>query len=281
MFLWTATNTLLHYAMLLGLLMSVGTVITSALFRFPLQRVRAQRFATLAIAASIMSFALKAVELTGEWQSVIDTDLLALIWATPVGTALALRVVGLTMLLFAGNATPFGAVLGAVGSILAIASFPYVGHTSTSEHFWLPMVLAVHVGAAAIWIGVLTPLKNMLADTDSYTDGYQLAVGFGAFASWSVPLLLALGAVLAYTQLGSIRALFTEPYGWALLLKTALVASLLALAAWNKLRLVPGLSENNRSAADALIASINKEWIAVHAIVLTTAYLSTSVTPPG
>ena len=70
-----------------------------------------------------------------------------------------------------------------------------------------------------------------------------------------------------------------SPYGALFAVKLALFASLLGLAAFNKLRLVPALRAGDAVAAARLRRSIGLEFAVVLAILVTTATLTTIASP--
>nr|WP_255775280.1 CopD family protein [Microbulbifer sediminum] len=99
---------------------------------------------------------------------------------------------------------------------------------------------------------------------------------FGQLASWLVALLAACGTWVLYSLIGGFGPLVQSGYGLSMLLKLALVATVLLLAAQNKWRLVPRLP----ATAAGLSGSIRAEMLVGVAILLVTALLST-LTGPG
>ena len=96
-----------------------------------------------------------------------------------------------------------------------------------------------------------------------------------------MPVLIAAGIVMAWRLLGDPSAMTTTGYGLTLLAKIAGVAVLLGAAAHNKLRFVPAMRRGEPAAAARLRRSIAVEWLAVCAILLITATLTTLQHPPG
>ena len=68
-------------------------------FKFDRTRGLAATFAALGFFATVLSCFLRCGILTGDVVGMTGPVLLNLLWSTPVGTALALRVVGLSLLL--------------------------------------------------------------------------------------------------------------------------------------------------------------------------------------
>ncbi|MFH5774930.1 copper resistance CopC/CopD family protein [Paracoccus sp. NGMCC 1.201697] len=145
------------------------------------------------------------------------------------GLALALTAAALVAALRPGRIAA-GIALGLAG--LAAAT---TGHAATAP----PQVLmrptvALHVIAAALWIGALVPLLADLARGRA-----EALVGFSRGVPWVLALLLGSGGAIALVQLGEPEALWTTPYGRVLLVKLGLVVVLLALAAANRFWLTP------------------------------------------
>ena len=85
------------------------------------------------------------------------------------------------------------------------------------------------------------------------------------------------GLITAYRHLNPLSSLFTTPYGWALLVKLALVAAVFSLGAWNWRRQRPSLG--GEGAAISIRRSSAKE-LAVAAIVLAVTAILVSLPAP-
>ena len=83
-------------------------------FKFDRTRGLAATFAALGLFATILSFSLRGAILTGDVSGMTDPIMLNLLWSTPVGTALALRVVGLSLLLVGHFLGHIGALAGPI-----------------------------------------------------------------------------------------------------------------------------------------------------------------------
>lgn len=185
------------------------------------------------------------------------------------GFAAATALVGLA-LLFAGRLMRHrGPALAGVAAIAA--SYVVSGHTAVADPRWLAsLCLFIHILAASFWIGSLWPLLAVLRYAPE--DAPRTVVRFSALAMWLVPVLLAAGIAMAAINLGSLTALIEEPYGRLLVLKSAGVAALLGLAAWNKWRLT------QRKDWRRLAHSIRAEIVIAGCVLAITAALSQ--TPP-
>ena len=209
-----------------------------------------------------------------------DPEILGLLWNTPVGTALLLRLVGLSLLimgLFMGRA---GIWLSVLGGLIAIWSFDHVGHISGRDTMLLDLALMLHLLAIALWIGVLTPLKRLASSSNTYATAADVGHRFGIIASVTVPVLIIVGGYMGYQLAGSFSALTGTGYGQALLIKVLLVGGLLGLAAANKLRFIPALRSGDPVAAKHLSNSLSVEWLFILVVLSTTAVLTTHLTLP-
>ena len=268
------------FALYLGVMTSAGTVIATLMFRLDRTRGLAVAFAVLGLMATILAFSLRGANLTGNVSGMIDPEMLGLLWTTPVGTALLLRLVGLCLLitgLFMGRVGTWVSVLGGV---IAIWSFDHVGHVSGRDTMLLDVALTLHLLAVALWIGVLTPLKRLASLSGTYALAADVGHRFGVVASVTVPVLFIVGGYMGYELVGSLEALISTGYGQALSIKMLLVGLLLGLAAANKLRFIPALRDGDPAAANHLSKSISVEWLVIFAVLATTAVLTTNLTLP-
>ena len=268
------------FALYLGVMTAAGTVIATLMFRLDRTRGLAVAFAVLGLVATILAFSLRGANLTGGVSGMTDPEMLGLLWTTPVGTALLLRLVGLGLLiagLFLGR---FGIWVSVLGGIIAIWSFDHVGHVSGREIALLDIALTLHLLAVSLWIGVLTPLKRLASSSATYAAVADVGHRFGVVAMITVPALIIAGGYMGYELVGSLEALSTTGYGQALIIKVLLVGLLLGLAAANKLRFIPAVRAGNPAAATHLSKSISVEWLVILAVLGTTAVLTTNLTLP-
>jgi hypothetical protein len=169
-------------------------------------------------------------------------------------------------------------MLGAAGALTVAASFAFTGHTVRLESPVLSALLVFHLLAAAFWTGSFIPLIRASRGANVAATR-ELMLAFSAVAVVLVPGLVAAGATIAWFLIGDLPALVTTPYGLALSAKMTLVAGMLALAAVNKWRLVPGLSTGAAAMARLRRSIALEAALALAVIVATTAL--TSVSPIG
>jgi putative copper resistance protein D len=146
----------------------------------------------------------------------------------------------------------------------------------------------VHLLAAGIWVGALASLLWMLATAqeDSTAASHQALAGFASVGTASVALVMASGLINSWLLVGpqNLLSLGTTLYGQLLLIKLALFAGMVALAAGNRFRLTPALA-NARTPGDArhalqrLRLSLTLETFAAVAILGLVAWLG-SLEPP-
>ena len=149
------------FLLYLGVITAAGTVMAALVFKLDRTRGLAATFAALGLFATILSFSLRGANLTGDVSGMTDPMMLNLLWSTPVGTALALRLVGLSLLLVGLFLGRIGAWASVLGGLIALFSFTQIGHISGSEAAFMEVTLMLHLLAIALWIGVLTPLNRL------------------------------------------------------------------------------------------------------------------------
>ena len=268
------------FTLYLGVMTSAGTVMAMLMFRLERTRGLAMTFAVLGIVAAILAFSLRGANLTGDVSGLTDPEMLKLLWTTPVGTALLLRLVGLSLLIAGLLMGRVGTWVSVLGGVIAIWSFDQVGHVSGLETTLLDLALMLHLLAVALWIGVLTPLKRLASSSSTYASAADVGHRFGVVASASVPVLIIVGGYMGYQLVGSFTALVGTSYGQAMIIKVLLVGLLLGLAAANKLRFIPALRTGDPAVANHLSKSISVEWIVILAVLGMTAILTTNLTLP-
>lgn len=284
--IWAFHSIISKFALYLGILFAAGTVFYTFLFETEKSkssfssRFAILVFASVGIVASFVTYGIQAARLTGEAASMLDPEMLGILWETPVGTVLVMRVLGLLFLLGCPFTGTIGKVLGVIGSILALASFTQIGHVTNIALITPQILLFIHLIGIALWVGILLPLFKLSSDVDLITTTGGIAHQFGKIASGFVPILLIAGGWLAFELVSSIQNLFFTGYGQTLLAKITLVVALLGLAAANKLRFVPALIAMNATALNHLRSSVRFEIILVFLVLIMIAILTSVLTLP-
>jgi len=234
----------------------------------------------VAIAASVARVLLTAASIASDAAGMLDARLLAMVWHGGEGRAAALRAGGLLLAIPALARGGRGGWLAIAGAAVAATSFAWVGHVRAAAQAAAPLVLGIHVLAVAFWLGALGPLAIEARRREPRALG-AVAARFGRIAMVVVGALLAAGAALLWILLGSFSELWTSAYGALACMKIACVAGLLALAAWNKLRLVPRVVAGDPLAVRSLRRSVGAEMLVAGLILLITAALTTLAGPPS
>jgi copper resistance protein D len=114
---------------------------------------------------------------------------------------------------------------------------------------------AVHLAAAGVWLGALVPFLYLLRARslpESFSAAAERLVAFHNVGLIAVLLLVATGVVNSWFLVGSPARMFDTTYGQVLVIKLALFAGMLALAAGNRLRHVPALTRQLSGDEDAM-----------------------------
>ncbi len=153
---------------------------------------------------------------------------------------------------------------------------------------WASLVNPVHVLAAGLWIGTLFVL--VVAGLSALLKHEPTKARRGAIAADMVngfsPLALSMGAVVvifglitAWKHLHHVSALWTTPYGYALMVKLVFVATVFALGAWNWRRQRPTLG--SEGAAASIRRSGTAELMVAAIVLMITAILVSLPSPKG
>jgi putative copper export protein len=153
---------------------------------------------------------------------------------------------------------------------------------------WASLVNPIHVLAAGLWIGTLFVL--VVAGLSALLKHEPTRARRGAIAADMVngfsPLALSMGAVVvtfglitAWRHLHHLSALWTTPYGYALIVKLLFVAIVFALGAWNWRRQRPTLG--TEGAAAAIRRSGTAELAVAGIVLVITAILVSLPSPKG
>ncbi|MDX1527073.1 MAG: CopD family protein [Gammaproteobacteria bacterium] len=296
---WTLNTVLFKWLIYGGSAAAIGGIGIATLLLFDAStRPRipaALRFTGIGCAVGLIAIAVNFFLQVGAFaddgvSGLFDVGIMALLWQSAVGEALALRALGFVALVtlsvgllrwprsLSRPGARWMVILCIVAGIGLIgASFGAIGHST--EHGLLAQVLIVaHVLGVLWWIGALIPLWQACG-TLPVADLRALMHRFGQLAVGVVAMLLVCGAALIVLYLDSPDEMITTPYGIALSLKISAVLLLLGVAARHKWRLVPLLVDP--AATLRLRISIGIEIVIAALILMLTAILSTVLSPAG
>ena len=237
-------------------------------------------FALIGLIAAIASHALLSARLVDDIAGAFDSEMLAILWPTPVGTALLLRATGFAIIIVGLGWRRMGKSLMFIGCLVVIGSFTQASHVADIGSILSPILLLVHLIGISVWVGILLPLYKLSANPAQITVAADIAYSFGRFAVFFVPILLMAGGLLAYQLVGSPTNLFTTSYGQTLIAKVVIVGGLLLLAAANKFRFVPALRTGDLIALQRLQRTVLAEIVLVAFILAATAALTSAIALP-
>ncbi|MEN0100029.1 MAG: CopD family protein, partial [Brucella pseudogrignonensis] len=117
-------------------------------------------------------------------------------------------------------------------AVLALGLQIRMGHAAASDTIWLPLAVSAHVIAGALWFGSLPPLYLLLRV--SRYEGLQAAQRFSLYGIVFVAVLVVGAAIAGWLLTGGLPGLVGTTYGRIMIVKIALLAAMLTLAALNR-----------------------------------------------
>jgi putative copper resistance protein D len=219
-----------------------------------------RRLVLLALATGVLVLAHQTVVFEGRLGAAVDPAALGrVLLGTQVGLVWLLRhgvLLVLALLLWARLDESRRADWVALRTQVILLGFVALGFIAASGHAAAVEpdtgrvlgIAAVHLLATGLWVGGLPALATVLGmasreNTDAARAYAARATRrFSQLALGSVIVLAATGIGNSIAHVGSVPALVGTPYGRLLLLKLALLAVILALAAVARRRLVPALA---------------------------------------
>ena len=167
-----------------------------------------------------------------EWWQVLETS---------SGRAWGLRVLllavagGVLLLTIDRLRTWWWQLAGVAASVVLFVLVAAGGHGTTGRWAGLGLVATVaHLAAMAVWLGGLVVLVVGVLREPDPNAALDRTRRFSAIAFGAVAVIVVSGVVQAYRQVGAIDALVDTEYGHLLLVKTAVVVVLVAVAWWSR-----------------------------------------------
>ncbi len=159
-------------------------------------------------------------------------------------------------------------LLAAAG--VAAAGPALAGHTRSYQPEWLLLLVdTLHLWTGAAWLGGLVGLALTLPLlTGRERDAAELLSRFSTTAAAFLVVVAVTGSVQAWRILGSWSALVETTYGRLLLAKLGIVLVVVAAAAWNRFRLLPGVRRAATTSARASTAAALRRTVSVEAVLL-------------
>ena len=233
--------------------------------------------AVLGLLLSVCGFLQSAAAMLGVGIDGVDrASAMMLLTETNVGWALLARIAVLVVLGIAALTPVFrrtaGLVLLTLLAGLAVASLAWSGHGAATEGPAGMVHLAsdiIHLLAAAAWIGALGAfvlIVSRRAQTpETLNVAHRALAGFATAGAIIVGLIIMTGLVNSYFLVGprNVFRLVESDYGLLLLIKLALFAIMLGLAASNRFRLTPALGKavGGNGTAAAVVRLKRSLWI--------------------
>ncbi len=308
-----------------GVLVAIGLAFFLAfvLGRGP-ERERLRRLALGAAAVGAVGMVTTAAAQTalvgGTWGALPHWTVVRQAVGGKFGLQCAVQVIGLAACLWSTRrpTTTAGQFAAFYGLLVAAGAFVIFAHASVSPERWLSIPAdVVHVVFAAMWLGGLTGLVVVLANRArtarqagergpvavggdgeppagaeiSVLESTVRVVGrFSTLAMVSVSVLVVAGILLAVAEVGSFPNLVDTGYGQTLLVKVAAVGSVLFVAAYNRLLLLPVLARHGSGPAGSpglgpvwrrLLGTVRVEAVGVVVVLAVTAVLTNGTPSNG
>lgn len=229
---------------------------------------RAAALAAIALVAMTAWLAIETNLMSGEPVSLHTLGIV--LGETQFGTLWIWRAVlfiGLFVLtLWRNRAATVAAAIGAALVLILTAASGHGGADGSTVHLTGD---AIHLLAVGAWLGGLVPFAVAMQRPDAGATAWR----FSTLGVVSVCVILVTGAINAWFMVGNIPALIGTPYGRLLIVKLVLFCIVVAVAAVNRFRLVPG------GDVDALRRNAWIETALGSAIVIIVAVLGTM--PPA
>ncbi len=209
----------------------------------------------------------------GDWSLAFGPGLRWMGLQTPIGQAAAVRLIAALMVVMVARRST---VVALAAALVLIGFFLLEGHTVSSDdaRIALGALLFIHLAAVHWWLGALYPLMALTRCAVPKTLSAAVEA-FGARAAWVVAALLGTGVRLLLIITG-VQLNVDSNYKQRFLVKLLLVASLLSIAAWNKLCLTPLLRRDPQSGAARLRGSIRLEIAVALSILAATAWITST-----
>ena len=203
------------------------------------------------------------------------TSVGALLTSDPA-TMMQFGFLGLALIgyLLAALRAALGWPLAAIGVIAGALRLAFLGQ-------WSRLVNPVHSLAAGLWIGtlfvlVLAGLSALLAHEPRPRRGpiaADMVNNFSPLALTMGPVVVVFGLITAWRHLHVLSNLWSTPYGYALIVKLLLAATVFGLGAWNWRRQRPSLGTEDASVSIRR-SSITELTVATLVLIATAVVVS-------
>lgn len=230
--------------------------------------------ALAAVLFAALYYFLVPVRMAGSFSGFGNPVLGDIVASSSVQPAQVLLLVGAAVLAITVDIrSVFHRTLCLIGAAAAVASFALTGHTTVHDlRPLLATLLIAHVAVAAVWFGSLLPLR-IVGGREAPEARAEIVRTFSAHAMRAVPVLFVCGVIMGAVFLASVDQVFTG-YGLMLGLKLAGFAGVLAIANFNRTRLVPAIARGDADAASRFRRVLIGEMLALAAVVFVTVLMT-------
>jgi copper transport protein len=201
----------------------------------------------LVLRVAVLLAAVGVVALIGAERSMVGAPSLLPLFLTREGEyllALGIAVIACGAAVVAADLYPGRAAIAALGltAVVAVLAHVLAGHAAAPGALRPLNILEqwIHMTAIGIWAGGLAWLLLGIRKMEPGGRAGTIRV-FSRIATWTLVVVVATGVLRAVTEVGSPSNLLHTSYGVTLLVKVVLVLVVVAFAAFNHFRYVPGL----------------------------------------
>lgn len=227
--------------------------------------------AVLGVVITIAQFGATCLAMMGYDPAALDREMLSFMaFETPMGLSHIVRVLALGLLVAVWASHRAGPPVITGLTVVALGSLAWTGHAGASEAAlgWTHRASdIVHLLAAAAWLAALVMFARILLLDFGEQDASGRAISalerFSGVGAIIVGALVVTGTInlLAIVGVNGLAPTFATPYGRLLLLKLALFGAMLALASFNRWRLVPGVRASLEGAGK--VAAVRRLQVAI------------------
>ena len=167
-----------------------------------------------------------------------------------------------------------------VFSAAALAVSGATGHSAAMQPLLSVPAKSIHLLASGVWVGGLLCLVVRPAN-DTLSAFADDAMRVSTAALVAVIAIALSGVVQTLTFLPSVADVFTSPYGWLALAKTAGLLALVAFGAYHRQRVMPGVSGAHPAPHTVVLRTSVRRELVIMSIVILLGGLLAYVPPPG
>jgi putative copper resistance protein D len=237
--------------------------------------------ASLALVSSVAWLVLVAGQMSGDWHAALDPAAIGAVAAeTEFGRIAVMRIAGLALLwLLCLLQMPSPGRAGVVLAAFLLGALGLTSHAAASSGGFALVRAAndsVHLLAAGFWLGGLIVLAVLVAR--HHRQPVSLRGPFQLFSAWgtaAVALLVLSGVSNAALILPVKSVSAHSAYAQLLAIKITLALAMIALAAINRMQLVPALRDGECATTRFLARSVRAEILLGALVAGIAGYLGT------